>query len=74
MGEQFSQGCPAHSCRLLGCPHCLVFTSPAGTQERDRLQALGYCLWELCCTFYPEVLEDPRDEDLRRCLVLLHST
>lgn len=38
-GEQFSQGCPAHPCRLLGLPlrpcgqpHCLVFTSLAGTQ------------------------------------------
>lgn len=85
-GEEFSQGCPAHHCRLLGLlglplrpcgqPHCLVFASLAGTQGAGRLQMVGCCLWELCCTFYPVVPgEGPRDggpeKDLAR-QVLLH--
>lgn len=53
-GKQFPQGCPVNPCRLLGLlgllglplmlcdqPHCLVFTSLTGTQERGRLQVLG---------------------------------
>lgn len=68
-GEEFSQGYPAHPCRLLGLPlrpcgqpHCLAFTSLAGTQGVGSLQVVRCCLWELCCTFYPVVLgEGTRD-------------
>lgn len=86
-GEEFSQGCPAHPCRLLGLPlrpcgqpHCLVFTSLAGTQGAGRLQVVRCCLWEQCCTFYPVALgEGPRDGGPEKGLArqlphVLHST